>query len=142
MLVVDANVLLYAVNDESVHHDVARQWLDDALVANEAVGLAWVVVLAFLRISTHPRIMPAPLSMDDAIDQVDAWLGAPAAVVIEPNQRHPHMLADLLRSTDTGGNLVNDAHLAALAIEHRATVVSFDRDFQRFDGLRHQVPSP
>lgn len=142
MVIVDANVLLYAVNEDAAQHQAARRWLDAALTGREGVGFAWLVLIAFVRISTSDRILPRPLSIDEAMDQVDAWLATPAAVVVDPLQRHVHVWADLMRAAATGGNLVNDAHLAALALEHRASIISFDRDFQRFHGVRHVVPPP
>lgn len=140
MVIVDANVLLYAVNEDAPHHEVARRWLDEALAGASGVGFAWVVVLAFLRISTNPRIFPEPLSPDEALAQMEAWLAMPAAVVVDPAPRHLSVLAGLLTTSSTGTNVVTDAHLAALAIEVNGPVVSFDRDFARFDGLRHQLP--
>lgn len=141
MVVVDANVLLHAVNDESPSHVVARDWLDSALDGADTVGLAWVALLAFVRISTRPGIYPRPLSPADAMDVVEGWLSRPSAVVIEPTPRHAAVLRGLLEGVGTAGNLTTDAHLAALAWEHKAEVVSFDRDFQRFAGLRSRVPS-
>lgn len=141
MVIVDANVLLYAVNEDAPHHEVARSWLDGALAGSGGVGFPWVVLLAFLRIATNPRILPAPMAMTEAVAQVEAWLAAPPAVVVEPTARHLGLLGGLLDDVATGGNLVNDAHLAALAIERDAQIVSFDRDFARFDGVRHHLPS-
>lgn len=141
MVIVDANVLLYAVNEDAPHHEVARTWLDGALAGSGGVGFPWVVLLAFLRIATNPRILPAPMAMAEAVAQVGAWLAAPPAVVVEPTTRHLGVLGGLLDDLATGANLVNDAHLAALAIERDAHIVSFDRDFARFDGVRHQLPS-
>ena len=140
MVLVDANVLLHAVNEDADHHVVARRWLDGALVGGAGVGLTWIVLLAFLRIVTHPRILPRPMGMADALAQVEAWLAMPAAVVVEPSSRHLGVLGGLLGTVTTGGNVVSDAHLAALAVERDATVVTFDREFGRFVGVRHQVP--
>ena len=140
MVVVDANVLLYAVDSASPHHGQARSWLDTALAAAEGVGLAWIALLAFIRIGTNPTILTAPMTVDQAVGQVDAWLGAPAAVIAQPTGRHAGLLRGLLRDTGTAGNLTSDAHLAALAIEHGAEIVSYDRDFARFAGVRHRLP--
>lgn len=140
MVVVDANVLLYAVDARGAHHAEARRWLDRALGGPEAVGLAWVALLAFVRIGTNGAIMPTPMSVDDAMEQVEAWLAAPAAVVVSPTPRHASVLRGLLRASGTSGNLTTDAHLAALSLEHGATVVSYDRDLARFDGVRHRLP--
>lgn len=140
MVIVDANVLLYAVDSAAAHHDPALTWLDSALSGTEAVGLAWVALLAFIRVSTNHAAFPAPMSVDDAVAQVDSWLGAPAAVIAQPTARHASVLGGLLRESGAAGNLATDAHLAALAIEHRAEVVSYDRDFARFAGIRHRLP--
>jgi uncharacterized protein len=140
VVIVDANVLLYAVDRASAHHEPARAWLDTALAGREAVGLAWVVLLAFVRIGTNPSILPGAMSADEATGQVEAWLGAPAAVVAQPTARHAGLLRGLLRDAGTAGNLMTDAHLAALAIEHGADIVSYDRDFGRFTGVRHRLP--
>lgn len=104
------------------------------------MAFAWVVLLAFLRLSTHRAVLPSPLDLPRAQAVVELWLRSPAAMVIEPTPRHLALLAGLLDGAGTAGNLVNDAHLAALALEHRATVVSFDRDFARFEGVALQRP--
>lgn len=140
MDIVDANVLLYAINQDAAHHEPAHRWLEASLGGASAVGFAWVATLAFVRIATNPRILPSALELDDALAQVETWLDAPASIVVHPTARHFGVLAGLLRSAGTGSNLVNDAHLAALAVEHDATIVSFDRDFGRFPGVRHRVP--
>jgi uncharacterized protein len=140
VVVVDANVLLYAVDSASTHHGQARSWLDTAFAGAEAVGLAWIALLAFIRIGTNPTILTAPMTVDQAVGQVDAWLGAPAAVIAQPTGRHAGLLRGLLRDTGTAGNLTSDAHLAALAIEHGAEIVSYDRAFARFAGVRHRLP--
>ncbi len=140
MELVDANVLLYAVNADARHHDRSRRWLDGALSGGSTVGFAWVVLLAFLRLSTKAEVFPRPLTPDEAMDVVDAWLSAPPAVVIEPTRDHPRVLRRLLGELGAGANLTNDAHLAALSIEHRCAVVSFDSDFGRFAGVDWRTP--
>jgi len=136
MRLVDANVLLYAANRDAPTHERARAWLDEALGDSEPVGFAWTVLLAFVRLSTHPGVFPRALRASDATSVVEEWLSQPPAVVVEPTARHLGLLRGLLGETGSAANLVNDAHLAALAFEHGAEVVSFDRDFQRFAGLR------
>ncbi|MGH8970682.1 MAG: TA system VapC family ribonuclease toxin [Actinomycetes bacterium] len=140
MLLVDANVLLHAVNERSREHVAARDWLRGALGGPEAVAFAWTVLLAFLRLSTHSAVFPRPLSVSDAAATLEHWLETPPAVVIEPTRRHLPLLRGLLERAGTAGNLVGDAHLAALALEHAATVVSFDRDFARFEGVPLRRP--
>ena len=140
MRIVDANVLLYAVNTSSKHHHVSHRWLDGALSGSDAVGLAWVPLLAFVRLTTKEGLFPSPLQPEQAVDQVADWLAAPSAVPVNPGPRHADILSRLLAEVGTGGNLVNDAHLAALAVEHRASIVSYDSDFGRFDGVRWDRP--
>lgn len=140
MKLVDANVLLYAVNSDADHHERSRRWLDGALSGEDTVAFAWIALLAFVRLSTREGLFPRPLSMDAAMDRVDAWLGAPSAVVLEPTIDHGRVLRRLLAPLTTAGNLVNDAHLAALAVEHKCEIVSFDNDFDRFHGVRWRSP--
>ena len=140
MRLVDANVLIYAVNESSDLHQRARDWLDDALNGDEQLGFAWIALLAFLRLATHPSVFPRPLTVSDATRILRDWLTQPTAVVLDPTARHADVLAGLLADTGTGGNLVNDAHLAALAVEHDAVLVSFDTDFARFRGVRWEAP--
>lgn len=140
MQIVDANVLLYAVHERSRQHEQARSWLTQALAGAAPVGLSWLPLLAFVRLTTKPGLFARPLDVTTAMDLVEGWLGAPAAHLVEPTARHASVLAGLLEATGTGGNLTNDAHLAALAIEHRGTVVSYDADFGRFPGVRWQRP--
>ncbi|HEY1281419.1 MAG TPA: type II toxin-antitoxin system VapC family toxin [Acidimicrobiales bacterium] len=140
MKLVDANILLYAVNSSARHHDRSRRWLDSALSGDDTVAFSWVALLAFVRLSTKTGLFPAPLTVDEAMDRVDAWLAAPPAVVVEPTPNHPVMVRNLLAPFGVGANLVNDAHLAALAVEHRGTIVSFDNDFGRFPTVRWELP--
>ncbi len=140
MKLVDTNVLLYAVNESASQHDIARRWMESALSGGAPVGFAWLALTGFVRIATHPSILPSPLSTDSAMDLVDAWLAPPSARVLQPGPQHAIFLRQMLAANDTGGNLVNDAHLAALAAEHRATVVTFDGDFARFPGVRWERP--
>jgi uncharacterized protein len=131
----DVNVLLYASDTSSRHHAAARPWIERALSATETVGFAIVVLLGFIRIATNPRVMAAPLTPSDAFDQVEEWLAQPPATVLDPGRRHLGIGRELLEASGTAGNLTTDAHLAALASEHGATLASFDGDFHRFSGL-------
>ena len=140
MKLVDANILLYAVNTDAAHHERSVRWLDSALSGADTVAFAWVALLAFVRLSTKAGLFPSPLGVEGAMDRVDAWLGAAPAVVVEPTVDHQRILRDLLRPLGSGGNLVNDAHLAALSIEHRCGIVSFDNDFDRFAGVDWTAP--
>lgn len=140
MQLVDANVLLYAVNESAEDHDLARRWLSTALGGVEGVGFAWVVILAFLRLATHRAAFARPLSVGQAALATRQWLEAPASVIVSPGPRHLDLLGGLLGGSGSAGNLVTDAHLAALAIEHEATVVTFDTDFQRFPRIRTVRP--
>jgi toxin-antitoxin system PIN domain toxin len=140
--VVDTNVLVYAVNSASAQHETSRIWLESTLNGGARVGFAWNALLAFLRLTTRPGVLAAPISVRDALSVMDEWLAQPAAVVVHPSPRHSHVLAELLTHVGSGGNLVNDAHLAALSIEHRAQIVTFDTDFARFPGVRWSRPTP
>ena len=140
MRVVDANVLLYAVNADSEHHGPARTWLDRGLAGGETVGLTWLALTAFLRLVTKVSLFPRPLEPRDALDQVRVWLDAPGAQLVQPTPRHLDVLEPVIMASGTGGNLVTDAHLAAIAIEHRAEVVTYDGDFARFPGVRWRRP--
>ena len=133
MKIVDANVLIYAVNTAQRQHEPAHRWLLAALNGAEPIGLPWISLLAFMRVATNPRAFARPLMVADALAAVERWLNSPAAVLVEPSHRHFQVLSQLLTDVGTAGNLTTDAHLAALAHEHRAEVVSFDRDFERFD---------
>ena len=131
----DVNVLLYAVNRDSPQHDDARAWLEASFSRPQGVGFAWAALLGFLRLSTRNGIYAQPLSVEVALSVVDAWLTHPRARVLEPTERHAGILGRLLLGAGIGGNLVSDAHLAALAIEHGAELGTFDSDFGRFAGL-------
>ena len=136
----DANVLVYAVDERSPRHDAARAWVERTLSGTETVALAWSVLLAVVRIGTRPAIFEQPLTADQALDLVDGWLAQPCTVVVHPTDRHAAVLRELLGPLGSAGNLVSDAHLAALAIEHGAELCSCDTDFSRFSGLRWTDP--
>jgi toxin-antitoxin system PIN domain toxin len=137
MILVDANVLLYAYNTSSEHHSRCRAWLEETLAhPEEPLGLPWASVLAFLRISTNSRAYPAAYSIEEAVSFVTGWLHLSAVALVSPGDRHWAILSSLLPLAQARGPLVSDAHLAALAIEHGALLCSTDRDFTRFPGLR------
>ena len=140
MILVDANLLLFAYQPRAREHEASRRWLESALSSPEPVGFAWVSLLAFLRISTDARVLRSPLSMGDAILAVDAWLRQPQVIFLQPEERHWEIFKGLLGAGQVRSRLVMDAHLAALAIEHGAVLHTHDRDFARFPGLRTVDP--
>lgn len=140
MKLVDTNVLLHAANTSAVEHGESRRWMEAALSGGAPVGFGWLALTGFLRIATHPRVFPVPLAADAALDLIEEWLAPPSARVLHPGLRHPSILREMCAAVG-GGNLVTDAHLAALAIEHKATVVSYDTDFARFPGVRWERPN-
>jgi len=141
MILPDVNTLLYAVNSSSDQHATALKALQQGFEDPRGVAFAWMVLLAFLRLSTRGGVFPRPLSVDDALRVIESWLGHPQAQVAHPGRQHPQILGRLLKSAGTAGNLTTDAHLAALAIEHGASVLSFDRDFARFEGVDWKLPA-
>jgi uncharacterized protein len=132
----DVNLLLYAYDSRSARHAPARDWLERTLSGAETVGMAWIVLLAFVRLSTRGVVVESPLGVDTAIGLVESWLEQPCVTVVHPTGRHAAVLGELLLPLGTAGNLTSDAHLAALAIEHGAELCSCDVDFSRFSGLR------
>ena len=140
MKLVDLNLLIYAVNRDSPNHEAARSWLENVLSGDERVGLPWVVLLGFLRITTSRLIMPRPLPVGQALDVVDGWLAQPQVQVLHPGEDHWRHLRILLLDCGAAGNLTTDAHLAALAIGNGATVCSTDNDFGRFARLEWTNP--
>ena len=139
-MLVDANILLFAVDATSPFHSPAADWLSEQLNGPRRVGLPWQSMGAFLRISTHSRAVERPLTPGEAWSQVEEWLGAEAAWIPVPTERHAEILGLLLNTHQLRGNLVPDAQLAALAIEHGLTVYSADGDFARFSELRWENP--
>lgn len=135
MTLLDANVLLYAYNADAPEHERARRWLEGVFASPEWVGLAWMTIWAFLRISTNHRLFPRPLSVREACGLVDQWLSLPRIRVVEPGTRHGELLKRLMSEHQAAGPLVMDAALASLAIEYGATLASTDQDFRRFPEL-------
>lgn len=141
MKIVDANVLIYAVSRQSPRHTLANAWLTQVMRESETIGFSWLVLIAFLRITTHRGLSPQPLPIQQATQIVQTWLEQPCATLLSPTERHLTLINELLDPIGIAGDLTNDAHLAALAIEHGATVYSFDNDFSRFPRVRWAVPS-
>ena len=140
MILIDTNLWLYATLEESPKHSKAKAWLESCFNGETAIAMPWSVVLAVLRISTQSRLMLRPLSPDQAMELVESWLQHPLVEVVQPGPSHWSVLRVLLEGAGTAGNLTSDAHQAALAIEHNATLCSADSDFRRFPGLRFRNP--
>jgi toxin-antitoxin system PIN domain toxin len=136
----DVNLLVYAADETAARHELALEWIQTTLSGTETVAFAWLALIGFVRITTNPKSVAIPWSAAQALDVVDRWLAQPAATVVHPTSRHAAVLRDLLVPLGAGGNLTSDAHLAALAIEHGATLCSHDNDFSRFAGLRWEDP--
>ncbi len=132
----DVNILLHAVDATHPNHRIARDWLQSAFVDGGGVGFAWLVLVGFVRVSTRKGILTTPLAVADSLAIMDDWLHQAGSRVVHPGIRHSGVMGTLLLAAGTAGNLTNDAHLAALAIEHHATVGTFDKDFKRFPGVK------
>jgi hypothetical protein len=140
VILVDASLLVYAHVVRMKEHDKARTWLDERLSGTGQVGLPWASLLAFVRVTSNPRIFERPSTVAEAWRQVDAWLGCAPARIPSPTEQHREILGRLLALPGVGSSLVPDAHLAALAIEHGLTLCSADTDFARFPGLKWENP--
>jgi len=140
VILVDANILLYAEDALAEHHDAARTWWDAQLSGSGPVGLCWPVLNAFLRISTNARLHQRPLTLKEAVSRVQSWLDQPCARLAQPTDQHWTIFQHMLSSGKALGNLVTDAHLAALAVEHNCVLYSTDADFARFRGLKWKNP--
>ena len=140
MILVDANLLLYAEDSLSEHHERSRIWWDAQLSGSDPVGLCWPVLSAFIRISTNARLHQRPLTLKEAAERVQSWFDQPCVRVIQPTDQHWAIFQQMLRSGNAVGNLVSDAHLAALAVEHNCVLHSTDADFSRFKGLKWKNP--
>ena len=141
MTLIDANVLLYAHNLESPHYESVSSWLRELSKTRETIGLPWITVWAFLRISTNPKIWPVAKSIDEAWQVVHHWLAQPGVVSVHPGPRHAEILEKLMLDERVSGAMVTDAVLAALAIEYGAVLASTDRAFRRFPNLRLVNPT-
>ena len=140
MTLVDLNVVLYAINTAAPQHVEARTWWESAINGDEPVGLAWPVITGFLRLSTQAAVLRRPLTVEQACRRVNRWLAQPTVRLVRETDEHWRHLERLLSESGKGGNLTTDAHLAALAISHGATLVSFDNDFAQFRNLRWTNP--
>jgi toxin-antitoxin system PIN domain toxin len=140
VILVDANLLIYAQISSSTDHEQARAWLSARLGSGLRVGIPWASILAYLRITTNPRVYARPLTITAAWEDVGSWLEQPGTWIPDPTEQHATVLQRLLLGGAVHGNLVTDAHLAALAIEHGLTLMTADRGFARFPGLRFENP--
>jgi toxin-antitoxin system PIN domain toxin len=140
MMLVDVNIVVYAINKDAARHEKAREWWDEQLSGTRPVCLPWAVILGFIRIVTNPRILQKPLHVKEALDYVDSWLDQACVRTLDPTETHWSLVKSNLGKAGTGGNLTTDAHLAALAIEHGCELYSTDSDFSRFPDLRWRNP--
>lgn len=140
MIVPDVNVLIYAADASSRHHEVARAWWEDALSGDTTVGLPWVVATGVMRIVTSEQIVAEPYTALEALDLVDGWFERPNVMTLVPGSRHRAILRGYIEQLARGGNVIPDAHIAALATEHGGTLYSTDRGFARYQGLRWADP--
>jgi uncharacterized protein len=140
VILIDANLLIYAIDSDSTRHPRARPWLEQTLSGTGPVGLPWSVLLAFVRLTTRHGILRHPLPPGEALAYVQSWLEQPCVEVVVPGEPHWATLCRLLEVVGTAGNLASDAHLAALALERGAVICSTDHDFARFPGIRHVNP--
>ena len=141
MKLLDANILLYAYDARSAHHQACRAWLTQVLNDDEPVGLPWQTLLAFVRIATNSRAVQTPIPVSEACAIVDSWLQRPQVVIVEAGDRYWDILREQLTQAKVTGPLVTDASLAALALEQGATLCSTDRDFLRFSALKRFDPT-
>ena len=140
MIVPDINLLVYAYNSEAPDHVAACYWWEELLNGAETVAIPWAVSCGFVRIMTHPKVLETPMRPEAATDLVKSWFDVPVVSVASPGRRHLELLRSLFVSLGVGGNLVTDAHLAAIAIELQAELHSDDADFSRFPGLNWRNP--
>ena len=140
MILIDTNLLVYAINNDAPYHSEARLWLKRTFSSTTWVGLPWICLLGFIRVTTHKSVLSNPLQVEAALKHVNAWLNQPFVEPVGPGKGHWHILQNLLRSSGAAGNLTTDAHIAAMALERGATVYSADHDFKRFPGVEHVNP--
>jgi uncharacterized protein len=140
VILVDANILLYSEDQLSPRHDASRAWWDAQLSGASTVCLCWTVLSAFIRIGTNSRVFAHPLSLDQATSRIESWLAQPCVRIVHPTERHWTVFRKMLIEGQAAANLVSDAHLAALAVQHGCELLSTDSDFSRFPGLRWRNP--
>ena len=140
MILIDANLLLYAHQRGSEFAELAGDWLERTFNGHEPIGLAWTVILAFLRISTHPQVYRISYTAAESTAVVATWIERPNVTVLTPTERHWELFSRLVREAQATGDLIMDAHLAALAMEYGAILYTTDRDFSRFSGVRTVNP--
>ena len=140
MILVDANLLLYAEDSLSEHHQAARTWWDAQLSGAGPICLCWPVLTAFIRIGTNVRLHRRPLTLAEAIERVQSWFDQPCVRIVHPGEQHWAIFQVMLRNGKAIGSLVSDAHLAAMAVEHNCILQSTDVDFARFKGLKWNNP--
>lgn len=140
MTLVDLTLLLAAINTRAPMHKAARHWWEARLNGTEPTGLSWLVILGFIRLTTHPKILPEPLLLADAISLIDGWVSRPNVQIIQVTPQHWNILQNMLHAVGHGAALTMDAHLACLAIEHDAEIATADEDFSHFPGLKWRNP--
>lgn len=140
MILVDANLLLYALNDDAPQHRASAAWWEERLTHDPAVALCWPVISAVIRLATSHKVFPHPLTLLQANDCVDGWITRPNVCLVGPTTSHWSVLRELLEKGQASGNLVTDAHIAALAIEHGCELETTDADFSRFSRLKWRNP--
>lgn len=137
MTLLDANLLLYAVNGDAPDHAEARKWVEETFAGERGpVGLTWLTLVAFVRISTNPRALRNPFTIEEALDQIAEWIALPTVEIISPGYDHVRHFDSICRASNAKANLITDAHLAAIALEHDCDLASCDNDFARFPGIR------
>lgn len=137
MMLLDANLLIYAINTDAPQHTKAKQWVEETFSGKRGpVAFSWLTLVAFIRISTNPKVLANPFSLDDALKMMLDWLGLPDVSILHPGSAHAQHFEAVCRSANAVGNLATDAHLAALAQEHGCELASCGADFARFTGLR------
>jgi uncharacterized protein len=140
MIIPDVNLLIFAHNHAAPHHHSAKEWLENLIRSGKPVGLPWIIISGFIRISTHPKLLKEPVTVEQAIGITRSWLANNNVRILEPGSRFQELFFTSLKNLGTAGNLTTDAYLAAITIEYQAELHSCDSDFHRFPGLRWKNP--